>query len=65
MTENFLIDDAHALTGNGRRVCTTQSVTAIAHVNIIIVLHMLSQRGKDESFSDIFIADSRTYYVKQ
>ena len=52
--------------GNGRRACrpTTQSVTAVAHLNMILVSHIMSQRGKDEAFSDILIVDSRTY-VKQ
>ena len=64
MTEIFPIGDAHSLTGNGRRACTTQSVTAVAHLNITLVPHIMSQRGKDEAFSDILIAYSRTY-VKQ
>ena len=64
MREIFPIGDAQALTGNGRRAPTTQSVTAVAHLNISLVSHIMSQRGKDEAFSDILIADSRTY-VKQ
>ena len=55
MTEIFPIGDAHALTGNA------QSVTAVAHLNISLVSHIMSQRGKDEAFSGILIADSRTY----
>ena len=64
MTEIFPIGGAHALTGNGRRACTTQSVTAVAHLNIILVSHIMPHRGKDVAFSDILIADLRTY-VKQ
>ena len=64
MTEIFPIGDAHSLTGSGRRACTTQSVTAVAHLNISLLSHIISHRGKDEAFSHIFIADLRTY-VKQ
>ena len=34
MTEIFPIDDARALTGNGRRACTAHSLTAVAHLDL-------------------------------
>ena len=52
MTEIFPINDANALTGNGRRACSTQSVT--------VVTHSVTQRDKHEAFSEILIADSQT-----
>ena len=43
MTEIFPIDNARALTWNGRRACTAQSLTAVAHLDITLVLPILPQ----------------------
>ena len=42
MTGTFPIDDARALTGNGRRACTAQTLTAVAHQDITLVPAILS-----------------------
>ena len=44
MTEIFPIDDAQPLTGNGRRACNTQSLTAVAHSNRTLVSPIMSHR---------------------
>ena len=41
MTETFPIDDARALTGNGRRACTARSHTAVASH---ILLHSVANK---------------------
>ena len=43
MTEIFPIDNTRALTWNGRRACTAQSLTAIAHLDITLMSPILSQ----------------------
>ena len=45
MTEIFPIDNARALTWNGRRACTATapSLTAVAHLDITLVSPILSQ----------------------
>ena len=46
MTEIFPIDDAHALTGNGRRACTTQSLTDVSRLDITLVSPILPHSVK-------------------
>ena len=42
MTETFPIADARALTGNGRRACTEQILTAVAHLDTTLMSPILS-----------------------
>ena len=59
MTEIFLIDNARALTWYGRRACTAQSLTAVAHLDNPRVTHsVIIVRNKQVAFSSNVIADS-------
>ena len=60
MTEIFPIDYARALIRNGRRACITQSLTAVAHLDITRLSPILfvTQRNKEEAFIECVIVDS-------
>ena len=61
MTEIVPIDNARALTWNGRRACTAQSLTAVEHLDITLVSPTLSQCVTNKRIFFIYvIADSRT-----
>ena len=60
MTDIYPINNALELTGNGRRVYTTQTLTAVAHLVIALVSPTLyvTHRNKQEACSEYVIADS-------
>ena len=55
-----LVSPARALTGNGRRACTTQSLPVVAHLDITLLssIMYITHRNKQEAFGEYVIADS-------